>query len=377
MEERAHNQIILEREGLLAEIARLLGEKKNVLVVGDRKSGKTTLVRQLLRPPLSAKPVVIDLRHIPFHPEYFSLHFIHAVLRQTHPEAAPSIKDVKAGLEAARHIAGEKAWGPLLAIKSELEKIRPDQEIILKNCFSFVEAVGRTLGQRILLVLENIDDFAHLDTFTRLRDVFSLLNLGGQQVQYVFTSSLEGVQQKIRDVAVVRIPPFSQDEIALLLGKKGERRALSRDVHGITHGQPYASVVLCSWAWSNDKELAERVRRELSTEGTELWLYCNDVLEFYFSRVRGQTLLRGLIDAVAADELRLSDIARKIYRSAPVTKSLLAQLVAIGLVEKKGKTFALRDRLLAQWLRRRSQGDWIEHYLSPAKEGQAERRAKR
>ena len=74
-------------------------------------------------------------------------------------------------------------------------------------------------------------------------------------------------------------------------------------------------------------------------------------LDNALNRARGQALLKTILNVLSCSEpLTLSEIARKIYRSAPVTKSLLERLIKVDLVVKKDSKFMFSDPALRLWL---------------------------
>jgi hypothetical protein len=79
-------------------------------------------------------------------------------------------------------------------------------------------------------------------------------------------------------------------------------------------------------------------------------------LNYYYNRARGQTLLKAILKIVANEELRLTDIAKKVYRSAPVTKSVLERMVQADLIVKKGNKFVFSDPVLGLWVKLTSLG---------------------
>ena len=79
-------------------------------------------------------------------------------------------------------------------------------------------------------------------------------------------------------------------------------------------------------------------------------------MQYYYNRARGQTLLKTILKVVANEELRLSEIAKKIYRSAPVTKSILERLMEVDVIYKKDNKFYFSDNVLRIWLKLTSQG---------------------
>ena len=70
-----------------------------------------------------------------------------------------------------------------------------------------------------------------------------------------------------------------------------------------------------------------------------------------------QVLSKIILKVIASEnELRLSDIARKIYRSAPVTKSLLERLISADIIYKKDNRFFFHDPILRAWMRLTAMG---------------------
>ena len=79
---------------------------------------------------------------------------------------------------------------------------------------------------------------------------------------------------------------------------------------------------------------------------------CAITLSDALSRARGQTLLKSVVVAVASrQQSRLTEIAKLIYRSAPVTKSLLERLLSVGLILKQGNMFSIADPVLRLYIK--------------------------
>ena len=70
------------------------------------------------------------------------------------------------------------------------------------------------------------------------------------------------------------------------------------------------------------------------------------------NRARGESLLKIILKAVSQNTpQRLTEISRLIYRSAPVTKSLLERLIEVDLLVKSGNTFDFANPVLKVWCR--------------------------
>ena len=91
-------------------------------------------------------------------------------------------------------------------------------------------------------------------------------------------------------------------------------------------------------------------------KNNSIYDYCSESFDYYYNRARGQTLLKTILKVVANDELRLTEIAKKIYRSAPVTKSILERLMEVDIIHKKDNKFYFADNVLRLWLKLTSQG---------------------
>lgn len=50
-------------------------------------------------------------------------------------------------------------------------------------------------------------------------------------------------------------------------------------------------------------------------------------------------------------DARLTEISRKIYRTAPVTKSLLERIMQVGMISKVENKYQFSNAILKQWLR--------------------------
>jgi hypothetical protein len=108
----------------------------------------------------------------------------------------------------------------------------------------------------------------------------------------------------------------------------------------------------------------------LTNQEGKLHLFYQTYLEKQLETARGKTLLHSILKVLTQKEgtklttqqdnqkttleeptrLRLSDIARQIYRSAPVTKNLLIRLMEVDLIGHANNTYFIKNRLLRRWL---------------------------
>ncbi|RMF06555.1 hypothetical protein D6764_01960, partial [Candidatus Woesearchaeota archaeon] len=74
--------------------------------------------------------------------------------------------------------------------------------------------------------------------------------------------------------------------------------------------------------------------------------WVNDAL----SKARGATLQKAILQVIAKNgSLRLSEIARQIYRPAPVTKAMLERLMLTDIIVKEDNQFRFAYKPLGRW----------------------------
>ena len=196
-----------------------------------------------------------------------------------------------------------------------------------------------------------------LNNFTQIKDVISIINLEADGVSYIATSS--AIRQSL-----ALLKKFECYEIKNLDRKEsfeltesiiGKNDKANEEIFRLSSGHPLISILISN-KYKEIKDVKRAFLIELLTKDSAIYSYCNDSYNYYYSRARGQTLLKTILKVIANEELRLSEIAKKIYRSAPVTKSLLERLISADIIYKKDKRFFFHDPILKTWMRLTAMG---------------------
>jgi DNA-binding IclR family transcriptional regulator len=91
------------------------------------------------------------------------------------------------------------------------------------------------------------------------------------------------------------------------------------------------------------------VTAALSRTG-QIYNYCRYLFDVSLRRARGYGILKAILQALAEeDELTLSDVARRIRKSAPATRGYLRALQEVDLVVESDGTYRYRDPVLRYW----------------------------
>jgi len=335
------------------------GNAKSIALLGSRKSGKTLLVKEHLKTVKDIVPIYIDLNKISLNPENFSVEFVGNVI--FHFLKKP-LKEYKRFLLLENLLRNESqipknAFALIKTVENELLKIKPDQRLLVESAFKFAETLGKESNKKFLIALDNFENLLDLNNFSQVKDVISVINFDSENVSYIAASSAVKQILALKKFECYEIKNLEKDEAAELIeGITGKSdKNVNEDIISLSHGHPFVTSII-SKKYNETKDVKKAFLIELLQKNNQIYNYCNDSLSYYYNRARGQTLLKIILKVVANEELRLSEIAKRIYRSAPVTKSILERLMEVDIIYKKDSKFYFSDDVLRIWLKLTSQG---------------------
>lgn len=335
----------------------LSGAGKNIALLGGRKSGKSSIARRLLKTEKEVTAVYADFGRISMSPESFAVEFIGTICWQFLHEPVSEYKKFLQIDELLKKFSEAKSARGNEIIKSvqnEISRIKPDQRLLVQLAFNFAYALADEKGKKILIVIDNFENIFDLNNFEQIKDVISLVNFSHESVKYVITSSaFTEIKKSLRNFEFLEIEKFDRNEI-LEIVKKTTGKAdskLAETVFELSKGIPIAaSEILKNLNEKNDAKAS--FFPQLLCKNSVLYSYCMDSLNYHLGRTRGQVMSKIILKVIASEkELRLSEIARKIYRSAPVAKSLLERLISADIIYRKDGRFYFHDPVLKLWLK--------------------------
>lgn len=342
------------------------GNAKHIALLGSRKCGKTTIVKEHIKSVKDIIPVYIDLTKISLNPENFSIEFIGNIifnfLRKNFYEYK-NFLELESLLKLEELLKSKNSFSLIKVIENELLKIKPEQRLLVETAFKFPEILGHDSNKKFLIVLDNFENLLELNNFSQIKDILSIINFQSKNIIYIATSSaVKESLSLLKNFECYEIKNLEEKEIFDLVKNffyksDVDFEKISEEIFTLTKGHPYVvSLLLNKMNESKNTSFALVFLSELLHKDSSLYNYCSDCYNYYYNRTRGQTLLKTILKVVANEELRLSQIAKRIYRSAPVTKSILERLIAADIIFKKDNKFYFADNVLRLWVKLTSQG---------------------
>lgn len=344
------NQYFVKR-GYIEEASSLKkGLGKNIAFLGYRKTGKTLLLKQFISMEKEVTPVYIDLNRISLSPENFSLEFISNIMFWFLGSFFSEYKDFfnfDFLLKKTDSLNNEKLTELLKTIDNELQKIKPDQKLIVESAFKFLEELSQK--KKVVLCLDNFENILDLNNFAQIKDILSLINFENKNISFIVASSAIFQLKKLKNFEIIEIKNFDKKQSEQLINKYNIKQKKSIDeIYNLTLGHPYLIKCVCE-RFKQVKDVKKSFEIELLSG--RIYDYCENVYNYHLNRARGHTLLKAILKVLASmHEASLTEISKKIYRSAPVTKSLLERLIEVDLISKSDKEFSFNDPILELWI---------------------------
>jgi len=348
-----NQKLSVSREFYLDLLGKSTDQGKNIALLGSTKTGKTSIVRSFIESNKDVAAVYIDLNRISTPPENFSIEFA--------GNAAfwfvGISKNYKKFLDID-YLLGLKELGKAISfiekIKNESEKIKPNQRLMIESAFSFVEELGKKSNKKLVLFLDNFENILDMNNYSQIKDVLSIIDFSSRNVSYVVTSSETGLMKnKLKGFAFEEIKSFDKQETASLVEKilgKSDKKVID-DVFRYSNGNPYLIEKIC-FRYKEVKDVKKAFFTELVLKDSPIYNYCQKSISDSLNRARGKALLKTILKVLSSvKSAKLTEISKKIYRSAPVTKSVLERLILVDLVAREDNQYSFSNNVLKDWFR--------------------------
>lgn len=353
------------RNSYLKQLEDSIAKKKTAAILANSGFGRTTLLKQFAA---KHNAIYVDLKRLSLSPENLALDFIGTICFLHLSKKPVELLEYKTTEKLKQLKLGKRCSDIVSTIDNELQKIRPDQELILKSAFMFAEEFALEQGKSLNIAINNFDELLKLNNFSQIKDILGLFFDSiekNNHSSFILASSavnlMKGLLKKFVP-AVVEMSSFTPQETKELFeriaGKADDR--ILKEVHSLSAGLPLIVKEIAS-RYQKEKssdtqknlQLASYIlASELANTNSPSYSYCSRLFTDSLNRARGEALLKTVLKAVSQNQpLRLTEIARLVYRSGPVTKSILERLVEVDLITKTGKTFDFANPVLKQWCR--------------------------
>ncbi len=340
------------------------GKKSNIALIGKRYIGKTTIIKNYMR-VLEQQDVVaayFDFEKASITPEDFSVAFISSLCSYFFK------KPVGTRIEDLMEIRSElpkKAQKTIELVYNELQKIKPDHKLLLELGFNFSEQ----LGKKVVLFLDEFWHVLDFENFSQIKDFFSFFNeLKFENTMFVVSGSAVELMKKIcsgfEQHLVEGLDRQKVKELVEKIVKVGDKEVDA--IFRLSQGIPIYAYAL-ALGYAKYKNVKKAFISQTLVKTGIIHNACESILVNSLSRARGRGLLKSILKVLASEQgLRLSEVSRMIYRSAPVTKNLLTRLIDVDLISKEDSLFSITDQTLRYFIEKVWNG--IEFGLEVSKE---------
>jgi hypothetical protein len=363
------SKLFTGRTSYLKRLEDSAAKNKPAILLAPSGFGRTALLRNFAAKNDS---LYIDLSALSLSPESFAVDFIGTVCFLGLAKGLSELGEYQTISKLKQIKLGRRCAETISRIDNELQKIKPDQQLLLKSAFGFPEEFAAEQGKKITIVLNNFDESLKFNNFSQVKDATGLFFDSISKAKncsfvlsspaiYLMKQELKR-QQADKQIDIVELSPLSLDETKDLFekvaGKADDR--VAKEVHALSAGIPLIVKSLASrFAKEKTNDVQKNIRlvkymliSDLATSTSPSYFYCSKLFSGSLSRARGETLLKSILKVVSQNTpLRLTEIAKLVYRSAPVTKSLLERLIEVDLIVKNGNVFDFSNPVLKLWCR--------------------------
>jgi AAA+ ATPase superfamily predicted ATPase/DNA-binding Lrp family transcriptional regulator len=374
----------------LAAEALMKGRPRHVALSGLRRIGKTLLLKEFARRwehPEEVIPVYLNIEDICFDPAIFAQRFVGSI---AHGSLAPD-QDIASFLQAESLLVTDAADCRAVSrtagtLANELSKAKPDHDLMIREAFRFPEVLAEEQDIRLMLLLDEFTELSLLGRYAGVGNPVSTFRAALQQytrVSCVITSSAistmmamieESTSPLFMQFRPLRLLPFGKRTTTELARKLADLDdGACALLYDLTGGHPFYITVITERA----EAMARRLQRTLintmlirqafflevlSPQGV-LYNYCRYLYEISLERAKGSAALKTILQLLAVEgEMHLSEIARRVRRSASATRENLKRLMEVDVITQAGRDFVYTDPVLRCWVARTSAGIELEPF---------------
>ncbi len=320
-------------------------------IVSPKGYGKTSIIQEFISRNKDIKTVYLDLEKLSLTPESFCVEVISEATYQINGQ---KVEQTIEGLAKAKTPVSEIVEKAI----NELEKIKPNQLNLLSWAFNFLEEWAKAEGFKAMICFDEFQNIVNFNNFSQIKNITEFFDTQTKQWKntscIITGSAVSGMKQISETLGFITEDLSGMDRQSV---KEFADKIISLDdeeidkLYGLTAGIPLYVYATCK-RYKDFKDIEKAfVADTLSKQGI-IYNQLNNSLQEALSRARGQTLLFSIIKTLANNKpLRLTDISSRIFRSGPVTKSLVDRLVKVDIVSKEGKLFTISDEVMKYFIK--------------------------
>jgi AAA+ ATPase superfamily predicted ATPase len=384
--------LFTNREYELAQLAHyrqglMDGAAEHVALFGLRRIGKTLLLKEFMRRTLAETPgtvpVYMDFSALASSPENFSVGFVGQVCYWLllRGEGDSVAQDAGPFLSAGSlpgallQNNGADLYPVVEPLLHELEKARPDRQVLLRQAFHFCQEVAKIRQCSLVLILDEFQEIRTLTHYPNSQNVLALLRAEMQSqtgILYILAGSAVSVLTDLLSnpdsplfAQFTRLPvdAFNREATTMLANKLTREQAppdLLPLIHRLTNGHPFYITALCrrlmnlvevsQRPWNADTVKQAFLMETLAPHG-RIYDFCRYAYDLSLQKAAGYGALKAVLQILATEEgLTASQIARKLRVTHGTSNDYLRWLREVDLVSDREHAYYFRDPVLRFWV---------------------------
>ncbi len=371
------------------------GRPRHLALFGLRRIGKTLLLLEhaarLLEtsPAGPVRPVYVDFEELVTSPELFSRRYVGLVTFWAITQGSGEIESflTPTGLLGGP-AAGLRTVAQTLAA---LQDARDDPATQVTLALDFPEKLAQELDCRLLLLLDEFTELAVLSNYPSVRRPLQLFRAAMQRhsrLGYVIAASaISAMEKMVQDgrsplflqfeqVEVSHFPPDATLALVERILGYTPSPGVGRRLHQLTGGHPFyihavttrlvqrQTFTRASSEIGPDDVSRAFILETLSRTG-QIYNYCRYLYDISLQRARGYGILKAILQVMAEEEkLTLSELARRIHKTAPTTRGYLRALQEVDMVVENEGVYFYRDPVLRYWAAYTTRGIEVDAFAS-------------
>jgi len=186
-------------------------DNKHACLLGLRGTGKTLILKSYAK---QKKAAYIDLSRISISPENFAVEYVGSILHSVSEAPAESFNDHLDIDFLTRQKLSNDASDIIKKIENELQKIKPDQALLLKLAFSFPVALSK--DKKFIILLDEFQELLALNNYAQVDDILEIFFEGikKQDIEYKLAGSSINLLKRLLDkrIPLTELTTFNEKE---------------------------------------------------------------------------------------------------------------------------------------------------------------------
>ncbi len=372
----------INRREIMEKLFLAFNSRQNVALVGLRRTGKTSIAKELLRDLCEREKkktvkLIFDVQENAGAPGRFAYRLLISFLRAFKEEMFPRhVLETQPGdlLEIASHIDSTSLDQLSRFLTAYFPPSNADNErTVFERIWRFLDEFAVEQDIQVALVLDEFQSIKALQAYRQCKDILGLLqgiiSSSQRHIWYLFTGSMVSMMDEIIEgskspfygrVQRLDVGSFTKEDTIILAEKTSQKQFSGEAIELLwllSGGIPYYILAIVNEAVHISQRARFISRSDIEnsfvkslTRG-ELGSHCNYLLNISLERSKKSALLKEVIKLLAFEPLPPGELAKKLRKEIGYTSLPLRNLQNMDLVRKEGKTYKIVDSILAMWLK--------------------------